>query len=108
MSGGVVVLGLLIAGMVGQVIAAEDVRPLIYAALGLAVCVVSLAIVKDWRAGFYVFIIWLLLEDLFRKYMGNNMVIYFAKDALVTVIYFSFFFPFGKRRRAPLHTASLF
>ena len=103
MSVGVVLLGLAVAVMIGQVIATENLTPLIYAALGLAICVVSLAIVKDWRAGFYVFIIWLLLEDLFRKYMGNNMIIYFAKDALVIVIYFSFFVPFRGRRRAPLY-----
>jgi hypothetical protein len=46
-------------------------------------------ILGDWRTGLYVFLAWLLFEDLIRKYMGNNMAIYFGKDALVAVVYVS-------------------
>jgi hypothetical protein len=45
---------------------------------------------SDWRNGLYLFLIWLLIEDLVRKYMGNNMAIYFAKDALVGITYLVF------------------
>ena len=39
----------------------------------------------------YIFFSWILLEDLLRKYLGNNMAIYFAKDGLALLIYLSFF-----------------
>jgi hypothetical protein len=32
-----------------------------------------------------------LFEDIVRKYLGNNMAVFFAKDALVMVLYLSFF-----------------
>ena len=38
---------------------------------------------RDWRNGFYVFLVWLLFEDLVRKFLGNNLAIYFGKDVLV-------------------------
>jgi hypothetical protein len=37
------------------------------------------------------FLVWLLFEDLVRKYLGNNMALYFGKDVLVAVFYLSFF-----------------
>ena len=46
---------------------------------------------NSWRNGFYFFLAWLLFEDFARKYLGNNMAIYFAKDVLVAVVYLSFF-----------------
>src|SRR5882762_7426040 len=48
-------------------------------------------ILKDWRKGVYCFVVWILIEDLIRKYLGNNMIIYFAKDFLAVVLYLSFF-----------------
>lgn len=48
------------------------------------------AILNNWRNGVYVFFTWLLFEDFARKFLGNNMVIYFAKDFLVVVLYVSF------------------
>jgi hypothetical protein len=44
-------------------------------------------IAGDWRSGVYFFLVWLLFEDLVRKYMGNTMYVYFAKDVLVGVTY---------------------
>ena len=46
-------------------------------------------IANDWRSGVALFFVWLIFEDLIRKYMGNNMYIYFAKDALIAVTYIS-------------------
>jgi hypothetical protein len=65
---------------------------------GLALVVVALVvhILNDWRSGVLLFLLWLLFEDLARKYLGNSMVVYFAKDFLVAVAYFSFYF--AKRR----------
>src|ERR1019366_4642654 len=44
-------------------------------------------ITHEWRSGVYFFFVWLLFEDLVRKYMGNNMYVYFAKDVLVAITY---------------------
>jgi hypothetical protein len=52
-------------------------------------CVV--AMLNNWRTGLYLFLTWLLFEDFARKFLGNNMAIYFAKDFLVLVVYISFF-----------------
>jgi hypothetical protein len=56
----------------------------------LAVLGITSRILGDWRNGVYFFLAWLLFEDLIRKYMGNAMFVYFAKDALVAVVYASF------------------
>lgn len=91
-------LGPLIAWKLGQWIVAGDMNAIVFAALGLVFGAISLAILRDWRAGFYIFIVWLLFEDFVRKYMGNNMLIYFVKDALAAIVYFSFFHAVSQRR----------
>jgi hypothetical protein len=84
-------LGLWLAYQVGGKIATNDYRPLEFGSLAVVVTIVAIYILKDWRTGFYMFLVWLLFEDLVRKYLGNNMAIYFAKDALVGLVYISFF-----------------
>lgn len=61
---------------------------------GLVVTALSIILVtlNNWRTGFYLFLFWLLFEDLARKFLGNSMVVYFGKDVLVGVCYVSFFF----------------
>jgi hypothetical protein len=54
---------------------------------------------KNWRAGILVFLTWMLFEDLVRKYMGNNMAIYFVKDALAAACCLSFYNARGRERR---------
>src|SRR6266853_5726716 len=51
----------------------------------------TVAILNNWRNGLYFFLAWLLFEDFARKFLGNNMAIYFAKDVLVAIVYLSFF-----------------
>jgi hypothetical protein len=70
---------------------------LIYPVLGIIVIVITLRILNDWRDGFYIFLVWLLMEDLVRKYMGNNMAIYFGKDFLVGIAYLSFLLALRRR-----------
>ena len=55
--------------------------------IGTAIVV---AILNNWRRGLFLLLGWILFEDLFRKYLGNNMAIFFAKDALTIVLYISF------------------
>src|SRR5579864_7640414 len=73
---------ILAAWQVAQWISAGQTKMLMYAGMGFVFCVIALTILRSWRTGFYFFITWLLFEDLARKYLGNNMVIYFAKDVL--------------------------
>src|SRR5262249_18620587 len=64
------------------------------------VCVAGafvLAILRNWRHGVYCLFAWLLFEDFVRKYAGNNMAIYFAKDILTAVVYLSFFLAYRRR-----------
>ena len=70
-------------------ISAGDDTMLVRIGLACAVLGITVYILNDWRAGFYLFLGWLLLEDLPRKFLGNNMAIYFAKDFLVGIIYIS-------------------
>jgi len=62
----------------------------ILATVGVIVGFIILAILADWQRGFYLFLVWLVFEDLIRKFLGNNMVLYFGKDLLVGVVYLAF------------------
>jgi len=72
-------------------ILADDMAGLVYAGLAFLVAAFVVAMLNSWRRAVYIFLIWLLFEDFARKYLGNNMAIYFAKDFLVGVVYLSFF-----------------
>jgi hypothetical protein len=99
----VFVLGIWVAWQVGGKIAGEDMRSVEFAALGLAGFWVAITILRKWRTGFYMFLVWLLFEDLVRKYLGNNMVIYFGKDVLVGLVYISFFAQVRRGREKMFH-----
>ncbi len=77
-------------------ILADDNSDLIMATLGVTVLVIVAITLKDWRSGFYLFLVWLLFEDMARKYLGNNMAIYFGKDLLVLVTYISFYLSYRR------------
>lgn len=83
-------LGLWVAWQIGNEIAGGYERSLLFAALGFAACAGAIAILRSWRSGFYVFLVWLLFEDLPRKYLGNGTALFFGKDILVGLIYVSF------------------
>jgi len=76
---------------ISTLIANGDFTNVLLFATGAGVLAVIGMIVSNWRRGVYFFLGWLLFEDLIRKYMGNNMSVYFGKDVLVGVIYLSFF-----------------
>jgi hypothetical protein len=69
----------------------NDFTGLAYMGLLSVGAVFVVIMLKNWRTGVYVFFTWLLFEDFARKFLGNNMAIYFAKDFLVAVVYLSFF-----------------
>lgn len=76
---------------VAATILAEDLTSLAYAAIVVGGAAVVMAILNDWHRGVYFLVAWILFEDFVRKYLGNNMAIYFAKDALTIILYLSFF-----------------
>jgi len=80
----------------GYVIAG-DMTGLAFVALAFAGCAFIIAMLNSWRNGLYFFITWLLFEDFARKYLGNNMAIYFAKDFLAAVVYLSFFVAYRRK-----------
>jgi hypothetical protein len=75
--------------------------------LGLLAAALAVTILADWRAGVYLLIVWLLFEDLARKFLGNNMAIYFGKDVLAAVVYFSFAFYLRKAEHVTFRLPSL-
>jgi hypothetical protein len=91
---GLVVL-VIIWELAAWIVAGSDTNLIMF---GLSLLVVGLVvhILNDWRNGVLVFLVWLLYEDLARKYLGNSLTVYFAKDFLVAIAYFSFYF--AKRR----------
>ena len=94
----ILILGLWAAWQIGGKIAADDTRTLIFVAIGLAVCVAAVTILRNWRVGFYVFTFWLLFEDLLRKYMGNGVAFFFGKDVLAGLVYISLFLAIRRGR----------
>ena len=93
------VVGLIVLATIWElaawIVAGSD-RNLIMFGLSLVVVALVVHILNDWRSGVLVFLVWLLFEDLARKYLGNSLTVYFAKDFLVAIAYFSFYF--AKRR----------
>jgi hypothetical protein len=87
----ILIIGTWLAWEIGNSIVSRDLGSLKYLGLAFAACVVAIAILRNWRLGFYFFLVWLLFEDLVRKFLGNNMAIYFTKDILAGLVYLSLF-----------------
>jgi hypothetical protein len=85
------VIGMFAARECADWVLADDYTGMAY---GVMVCVgasIVVGILNNWRNGVYFFLAWLLFEDFARKFLGNNMAIYFAKDFLLLVVYLSFY-----------------
>jgi hypothetical protein len=70
-----------------------------------ATAIVLFQTLKNWRTGVILFIAWMLFEDLARKYLGNNMAVYFGKDVLAAACYLSFYTIRGHERRLTVRPA---
>jgi hypothetical protein len=81
------VLGLLLAWEVGGRIANEDMQSITFISLGGAACAVAFTTLRNWRTGFYLFFVWMMFEDLVRKFNGNNLGLFFGKDILLAFVY---------------------
>ena len=91
--------GLFVAYQCATFVLASDFRGLLLIALIFIICGVVLILLRNWRNGVYLFLAWLLFEDLGRKFLGNNMAVYFAKDILALLLYLAFFAAY--RRKDP-------
>jgi hypothetical protein len=87
---GTLVVGALAAYLAAEYVIRGDFTGIVYAGLALAGGAIVIGILNNWRNGVYFFLSWLLFEDFARKFLGNNMAIYFAKDFLALVVYISF------------------
>lgn len=96
----IVGIGLLISAVMAILDGSRE--SLIYFGLACVGIFGILRIAVDWRNGLYFFIIWMLFEDFVRKYMGNNMLIYFGKDFLVAIVYVTFLSALRRKVVKPL------
>jgi hypothetical protein len=60
--------------------------------------VVMNTILRDWRMGIFIFLFWLVFEDLIRKYAGNSIYIFFAKDFIIAFTYFAMFVAYRRKK----------
>src|ERR1700730_5339353 len=93
------IAALLVAFIVGGYIVWDDFTSLAFTALVLAGCAIVVVVIDSSQKGLYLFLAWLLFEDLARKFLGNNMAIYFAKDALLLIVYLSFFAAYRRKEK---------
>lgn len=85
------------ADKAAEYVIAGDFIGLSYVALGFIGSAFVVAMLNNWRNGLYFFLAWLLFEDFARKFLGNNMAIFFVKDFLVAVVYVSFFVAYRRK-----------
>ena len=87
---GTCVVGALAAYEAAEYVISGDLTGLVYAGIAVVGGAIVIGILNNWRNGVYFFLSWLLFEDFARKFLGNNMAIYFAKDFLALVVFISF------------------
>jgi hypothetical protein len=90
-------VGLAIAYLTAGYIVSGDLTSLAFVAIICAGAVAAITILRSWRNGALLLLVWLLVEDFARKFLGNNMATYFAKDALVLLVYLSLFLAWRKK-----------
>jgi hypothetical protein len=92
------VIGAFAARECADLVLSDDYRGMAYAVLICAGAAIVVGVLNNWRNGVYLFLAWLLFEDFARKFLGNNMAIYFAKDFLVLMVYISFFVDYRRHK----------
>ena len=90
-------VALTVAYVVAGYILSGDLTTLTFIAMLSAGVAAAIGILRNWRNGVYFFVAWLLFEDFARKFFGNNMAIYFAKDLLLMLVYLSFFAAYRRK-----------
>jgi hypothetical protein len=98
------IVGLAVAYLSAGYIVSGDFTSLAFLAMIAAGAAAAATILRNWRMGTYFFLAWLLFEDFARKFLGNNMAVYFAKDFLVLLVSLSFFAAY-RRKEHDLQTS---
>lgn len=80
--------------------ASNDLKLLACLASGIVGSSIAVVMLGRWRPGLFSFI-WFLFEDLFRKFLDNDVALPFTKELQATLIYFSL------RRCLPTEGAAL-
>jgi hypothetical protein len=94
------IMGLVVLGVTWEMAAwiiAGSNQTLTMGGVSLVFGALVVYIMADWRSGVLLFLIWIVFEDLARKYLGNSMIVYFAKDFLIGSAYLSYYL--DRRRR---------
>ncbi len=94
---GTIVVGALGAYEAADYVIREDFTGMAYAGMALVGGAIVIRILNNWRNGLYFFLSWLLFEDFARKFLANNMTIFFAKDLLVLILYLAFLAAFRRK-----------
>lgn len=92
------VVGVFAARECADLVVSNDYSGMAYAVMLCAAAAIVVGILNNWRNGVYFFLAWLLFEDFARKFLGNNMAIYFAKDFLLLVVYISFYVDYRRQK----------
>src|SRR4030081_319455 len=83
-------MALIVCAVAGAAVTEWQILPIQLprtALLALVLLTVMLPILlKSWRISLMAFFAWLVLEDLVRKLAGNDIAIYFIKDAFYVVL----------------------
>src|SRR6266436_7723559 len=87
---GTFIVGAFAAYLAAEYVVSGDFMGMAYAGMAIVGGAIVIGILNNWRNGVYFFLGWLLFEDFARKFLGNNMAIYFAKDFLALVVFISF------------------
>src|SRR5260370_2251444 len=83
---------LCLAYEVAQLILEGELSTLVMSGLVFVGLAIVVAILNDWRRGVYLLLGWILFADLVRKYLGNNMAVFFSQG-LLTFVLFILLFP---------------
>jgi hypothetical protein len=78
-----------LAGQIRRKIGIVDLKLLAFLALGIAGFSTALIILRDWRLGFYFFMVWLLFDFRFRKFRCNIMALLFDTDIIADLTFIS-------------------
>jgi hypothetical protein len=97
---GTFVVGAFAAYQAAEYLIRDDLASLAYVGVAVVGGAIVIGILNNWRNGVYFFLSWLLFEDFARKFLGNNMAIFFAKDFLALVVFISFLAAYRRKEVA--------
>jgi len=95
---GIVLLAALAAYPLAQSIVTESYGELFITLAFVVGAFFTILILREWRLGVVLFFVWVVFEDLMRKFLGNNMLVYLTKDIIIFAAYGSFLLALAQRK----------